>query len=76
MHLPAEHDDDFADMEAKPRSDSALMEKMMTLMEQTQDLLLQQQQATRATTSGGPPYIAAAYDMRRLLSVTEETLQA
>ncbi|KAG2771094.1 hypothetical protein Pcac1_g17906 [Phytophthora cactorum] len=41
-------------MEAKPRSDSAPMEKMMTLMEQTQGMLLQQQQATRATTSGGP----------------------
>ncbi|KAG2800208.1 hypothetical protein PC129_g19609 [Phytophthora cactorum] len=63
MHIPAEHDD-FADMEAKPRSDSAPMEKMMTLMEQTQGMLLQQQQATRATTSGGPSYITAAYDMQ------------
>ncbi|KAG2990214.1 hypothetical protein PC120_g23007 [Phytophthora cactorum] len=65
MHLPAAHDDDFADMEANPKSDSALMEeKMMTLMEQTQGLLLQQQQATRATTSGGTSYNAAAYDIQ------------
>ncbi|KAG3058452.1 hypothetical protein PC122_g20679 [Phytophthora cactorum] len=59
-------------MEAKPRSDSAPMEKMMTLMEQTQGMLLQQQQATRATTSGGPSYITAAYDMQCGESVSRE----
>jgi len=65
MHLPIEDDEEFAgETEKKASPENAMMAQMLTMMQQTQNLLLQQQE--RMIRSPRSPrqssYVAATYE--------------
>ncbi|KAE9311976.1 hypothetical protein PR003_g19875 [Phytophthora rubi] len=64
MHLPVEDDAEFEDDGGKkPATESAMMQQMLNMMQQTQNLLAQQHQTAQAHRSPKrAPMVAAAYE--------------
>ncbi|KAG3140291.1 hypothetical protein PI126_g16077 [Phytophthora idaei] len=75
MHMPNEDDAEFADKtKAKPVPENAMKQQMMTMMQQTENLLVQQkQQLARSPRSPRRVEHAAAVNDEYISMVTENT---